>query len=248
MDWRWPFTVSTTPGGLPSCICTACFSVHVLEEPAGTTPMKICDPSVLFVSRTQQSSTALSWITTSCEVGVGDGCAVGFALAVGWCDGAATGLGGVFLLWCDTSRYVPNPMMASSTTTTIMLRLSERRSRILTGVDRLEHVGRPDRPGRAVLGVVRADQRDRVGADDAGDAADVPAGVEVTAAGGEVVLLDVPDDRFPDPGLLADLADGETGLTAGFRQGFADAHAPPPRADRRVTELDYPRVRRPLPM
>src|SRR5689334_3160278 len=90
---------------------------------------------------------------------------------------------------------------------------------------RLEHIGRPDRPGRAVLRVVLPDQRDRVGADDAGDAADVPASVEVTAAGGEVVLLDVPDDRFPDPGLVADLGDAETGLTTGFRQGFTDAHA-----------------------
>src|SRR5205814_1947058 len=90
---------------------------------------------------------------------------------------------------------------------------------------RLEHLGRPDHPGRAVLGVVRADQRDRIGPDDGGDAANVPAGVKVAAAGGKVVLLDVPDDRFPDPGLVADLADGETGLTAGFCQAFADAHA-----------------------
>src|SRR4029077_250041 len=50
-------------------------------------------------------------------------------------------------------------------------------------------------------------------------------GVKVAAAGGEVVLLDIPDDRFPDPGLMADLADGETGLTAGSRKSFADAHA-----------------------
>ncbi len=116
-------------------------------------------------------------------------------------------------------------MMASSTTATIMVRLGERRSRILIGVDGSNTSAALHRPGRAVLGVVRADQRDRVGADDGGDAADVAAGVEVTAARGKVVLLDVPDDRFPDPGLMADLADGETGLTAGFRQAFADAHA-----------------------
>src|SRR6185312_5758357 len=109
---------------------------------------------------------------------------------------------------------------------------------------RLEHVGRPHRPGRAVLGVVRADQRDRVGADDGGDAADVAAGVEVTAARGKVVLLDVPDDRFPDPGLMADLADGETGLTAGFRQAFADAHARLHVPIRSYQEKwDHPRVR-----
>jgi len=35
----WPFTVRTTPGGLPRTICTACFSVHVIEVPAETTPM-----------------------------------------------------------------------------------------------------------------------------------------------------------------------------------------------------------------
>ena len=134
--WRWPFTVRTTPPGVAQPDVTACFSVHVLEEPAGTTPMKICDPSLLLVSRTQQSSTAVSWITTSCEVGVGDGCAVGFALAVGRVrrGGGRRGLGAP-PLWCDTSRYVPNPMMASSTTATIMLRLGERRSRILTGLD-----------------------------------------------------------------------------------------------------------------
>src|SRR5512140_1699738 len=102
---------------------TACFSVHVLEEPAGTTPMKIWDPSLLFVSRTQQSSTALSWITRLVGLGVGDGCAVGLALAVAVCVGAATGLALGLPLSCDTSRYVPNPMMASSTTATIRLRL-----------------------------------------------------------------------------------------------------------------------------
>ena len=79
---------------------------------------------------------------------------------------------------------------------------------------RLEDVGGPDRPGRAVLGVVLADQRDRVGADGRGDAADVPARVEVAAAGIEVALLDVPDERLPDPGLLADLADGKTSAMA----------------------------------
>src|SRR5271169_3671160 len=37
--WRWPFTVRTTPPGLPRRTFTACFSVHVMEEPAGTTPI-----------------------------------------------------------------------------------------------------------------------------------------------------------------------------------------------------------------
>src|SRR5262245_8878559 len=101
---------------------TACFSVHVLEEPAGTTPMKICDPSLLFVSRTQQSCTARSWITRPEALGVGDGCAVDLALAVAPCVGAAAGLDPPS--WA-TSRYTPNPMMASSTRPTIMLRLGE---------------------------------------------------------------------------------------------------------------------------
>jgi hypothetical protein len=81
-----------------------------------------------------------------------------------------------------------------------------------------------------VLGVVFLDQRHRIDADGAGDAADVTAGVEVAAARGEVSLFDAADDRFPDPGPLADLGNGETGLTAGFRQGFTDAHAEPPAA------------------
>src|SRR5271166_2082906 len=37
--WRWPLTVRTIPPGLPRRTFTACFSVHVIEEPAGTTPM-----------------------------------------------------------------------------------------------------------------------------------------------------------------------------------------------------------------
>ena len=37
--WRLPFTVRTTPPGLPRRTLTACFSVQLIEEPAGTTPM-----------------------------------------------------------------------------------------------------------------------------------------------------------------------------------------------------------------
>ena len=51
--------------------------------------MKSWAPLSVLVSRTQQSSLAVTWMTTSCEVGVGDGCAVGFALAVAVCVGAA---------------------------------------------------------------------------------------------------------------------------------------------------------------
>jgi ribosomal protein S5 len=51
-----------------------------------------------------------------------------------------------------------------------------------------------ERRSRILIGVVLADQRGRVGAHGPGDAADVPARVEVAAACGEVTLLDVPDD------------------------------------------------------
>ncbi len=103
--WRWPFTVRTTPPGLPSRTSTAFFSVQVREEPAGITPMKICAPSPGLVSRTQQSSVAVSWITTLCEVGVGDGLADGLALAVAWCVGAPRDAAGLDPpLLPDTSR------------------------------------------------------------------------------------------------------------------------------------------------
>src|SRR4249919_1357129 len=108
--WRWPFTVRTTPPGLPSRMSTAFFSVQVREEPAGITPMKSCAPSPGLVSRTQQSSVAVSSITTLCVVGVGDGCAVGLALAVALCVGAAADLDPEPPASCDTSRYAPNPM------------------------------------------------------------------------------------------------------------------------------------------
>ena len=49
-----------------------------------------------------------------------------------------------------------------------------------------------------MLLVVVADQRLGIGADHGGDTSDVPPGVEVAAAGREIVLLDAPDDRFPD--------------------------------------------------
>ena len=73
------------------------------------------------------------------------------------------------------------------------------------------------------------DQRLGVDPDHARDAADVAAGVEVAAAGGEVTVLDTPDDRFPDTGSLTDLGNCETGLVACLRQGVTDAHTAPPR-------------------
>ena len=60
----WPFTVRTTPPGLPRTICTADFSVQVIELPAETTPMYSCDPSLALVIEIQQSSAAVTFITS----------------------------------------------------------------------------------------------------------------------------------------------------------------------------------------
>ena len=97
-----------------------------------------------------------------------------------------------------------------------------RRGQQLLQAYRRQHLRRPaDR-------VVLLDQRPRVGPDGLGDAADVPPRVEVAAAPGVVVALDPPDDRFPDPGPLTDLGNGETGSLARFRQGCTNRHAAPP--------------------
>ncbi len=94
--------------------------------------------------------------------------------------------------------------------------------------ERLEHIGGGDRLRRRLGRVVLPDQFFRVKPDRAGDAPDVPARVEVTAAGRVVPPLDPADDRLPDARPLANLRDGETGLTARARQGVTDAHATPP--------------------
>jgi hypothetical protein len=93
--------------------------------------------------------------------------------------------------------------------------------------DQLVDAGGRDRARGPVGGVELLDQRPGISRDDLGDAADMPPGVEVAAAHRVVVTLDAPDDRLPDTGPLADLGDGEAGLAARFRQGFADAHATP---------------------
>jgi hypothetical protein len=82
--------------------------------------------------------------------------------------------------------------------------------------------------------VVLLDQRLGVGAYHLGDGADVPPRVEVAAALGVVVFLDLPDDRFPDAGLQADLGYGQVGLAPRLRQGFTDRHAMPPLLCRRT--------------
>src|SRR6185437_15196080 len=73
------------------------------------------------------------------------------------------------------------------------------------------------------------DQRLRVNPDCHRDAADVAAGIEVTAASGEVVALDAPDDRLPDAGALAYLRHGHSGLAASRCQCVTNGHATPPR-------------------
>ena len=98
------------------------------------------------------------------------------------------------------------------------------------------------RCGAAWVTVVFADQRLGGRPYGTGDATDVAPGVEITAAGAEVVngqvpfswprtevvALDVPDDCFPDTGLLADLRDSEAGLASCMCQGVTDIHPPPP--------------------
>jgi hypothetical protein len=53
-------------------------------------------------------------------------------------------------------------------------------------------------------------------------------GVEIPAAGGEIVVLDPPDDCLSDAGSLANLRNGETRLAARICQGVTNAHATPP--------------------
>ena len=48
--------------------------------------------------------------------------------------------------------------------------------------------------------------------------------VQVATAGVIVIFLDAPDDRFPDPGALADLVNGKTRPITRLGQRFADGH------------------------
>jgi hypothetical protein len=43
-----------------------------------------------------------------------------------------------------------------------------------------------------------------------------------------IITLDIKDDPFPDPGLLADLGHAQTSPAPRSRQNFADAHTAPP--------------------
>src|SRR5579872_5949344 len=90
---------------------------------------------------------------------------------------------------------------------------------------RLEGLGRGDLLGGAPPLVELLDQRRGVGAHRLGQGPDVAPGVEVTAAGRVVVLLDALDDVLPDPGALADLGHAEPGMAARRGQCRADAHA-----------------------
>src|ERR1019366_4844491 len=93
---------------------------------------------------------------------------------------------------------------------------------------RLENVCRRNRLRRALGRVVLPDQRLRVDAGRACNAAKMAPCVEVAAARRIVATLDAPDNCLPDAGPLTDLRGGETGLTACLRQGVTNAHAAPP--------------------
>jgi hypothetical protein len=81
---------------------------------------------------------------------------------------------------------------------------------------------------RAAGGVILTDQRPRISPHHCGDGADVPPSVKVATTGRIVAALDTFDDRFPDPGPLADLGNAQTGPLAGLRQHSLDAHPAPP--------------------
>lgn len=120
------------------------------------------------------------------------------------------------------------------------------------GAGRLGRAGGGTGLRRDLAGVVFRDQRLGVCADGAGDGADVPARVEVSAAGREVVPLDPPDDGLPDPGPLADLRNGRASPLPGRGQDLADAHPAPPlprsrRAARRVMAAPRNIILPPIP-
>ena len=79
----------------------------------------------------------------------------------------------------------------------------------------------------AVLRVEQRHQRRGVGAQQAGDGAQMRASVEVPAARGEVVVLHGGDDGAADVRRGADLLEGHARLQAGRREGLADGHDTP---------------------
>jgi len=72
--------------------------------------------------------------------------------------------------------------------------------------------------------IVFADQRLRVDAHSCRDRADVAACIEITAARTELILLDGADQGLPDPGLRADLRDGQPRVVPRLGQRLADGH------------------------
>src|SRR3984957_19113223 len=101
-------------------------------------PSKIGSPVVALLSSTQHSSFAVSSITASVGVGDGVGLADGLgAVRIAVARGVARPVAAAACVpLCDDTRwYTLKPMMASRTTTTIMLRLGERRSLSFIGVD-----------------------------------------------------------------------------------------------------------------
>ena len=56
----------------------------------------------------------------------------------------------------------------------------------------------------------------------------MPTDLKFTATRRLIITLDIKDDRFPHPGLLADLGHAQTSTAPRSRQNFADAHTAPP--------------------
>ena len=230
--WRWPFTVSDHPAGVaePDVRPPSARS-RSARIPPGSRRMKSCAPSPALVSRTQQSSVAVSWIATLCVGGrrrrAGRGLGAGRGLVRRGRHRLAAGPPPS----CDTSRYAPNPTIGQQRHGHRSGSGSgERRSRILIGVAGSNTSAALIVPGGPCSASYVADQRDRDRPRRRRRCCGCARGRRSRRRRRRSRPARCPDDRFPDPGLVADLADGETGLTAGFRQAFADAHAAPPRA------------------
>src|SRR5207247_8258389 len=123
-----PFTVSRIPPGLPICMVTLRWNVQVMLLPPITVSWDRYPPAGV-VNSTQQSSMAVSRMTTVWLTWVGVGAGVGGAAAAAdgwWLGGAAAGWPGE--VTAPTARYTPYPTTRASTMIIATLQLGRRRS------------------------------------------------------------------------------------------------------------------------